>query len=766
MTDDVREKYDMIIKMSYAVFSNQPCTPPALKNFIGMVQPQLAECAISEEVLYTELERLHTISVLDSSIILDDHSDHIEWFNPSTNVGLNRQVEWHFWSHYKEYLAIGKKWPSEVVESIDRETSQILSRLEDPERPGMWDRRGMVMGSVQSGKTANYTGLIAKAIDAGYKLIVVLAGVHNSLRSQTQARINDEILGYDLDKVQQFQGQAVRIGVRAMFTDHRIVQTLTNSSEAGDFRKMIANTAGIVPSSSGDATILIVKKHVSILKNLIDWSTAIRGEEDDTGRRIVTGVPLLVIDDESDYASINTKRDVKDEDGQVLEECDPSTTNRRIRELLSAFRKSTYIGYSATPFANILIPHDVMHLRYGEDLFPRNFIISLPQSSNYIGPDRVFGLDPNLATGDEGADPLPLLCPVDDYEEFIPDQHKIDLLVTGLPESLKHAIKVFLLSTAVRFLRRSSPHHNSMLVHVTRFTNVQRQVGELVEKELQRLIGRIQNSNDALLDFLEIWKRNFIPTTDELSDEFDLELPDWSDVRNSLYTVTRRVKMKLINGQAADALEYRLIEMQTKNRLTDGEKVPWVERGEYVIAIGGDKLSRGLTLEGLTVSYYLRASRMYDTLMQMGRWFGYRDGYLDVCRIYTNSTLIDWYRHIATASLELRGELEYMALLNKEPKEFGLKVLSHPGQLAVTSAGKMRNAENLSLSYAGRISETIVFDPAASQINMQELENLVRNLDMPTGNESGRFHWKNVDPEVVRKFPRKLNFRQQFCHIL
>ena len=104
-------------------------------------------------------------------------------------------------------------------------------------------------------------------------------------------------------------------------------------------------------------------------------------------------------------------------------------------------------------------------------------------------------------------------------------------------------------------------------------------------------------------------------------------------------------------GEAKDALEYRYADMQTRERLAHNETVPWEERGEHVIAVGGDKLSRGLTLDGLSVSYYLRASQMYDTLMQMGRWFGYRDGYLDVCRIYTTQELAEWYRFIASASV-------------------------------------------------------------------------------------------------------------------
>lgn len=285
------QQYQSIIKMSYPFFADKVCTAETLKEFLDLMQPMLETTGVSREEAYDELQRRHTVKVLDSSSVLEDHGDHVEWFNPSTNDGLIRHIDWHFWNHFWDYLTAGKSWPKGVTESIDRESSIILSRIEDPQRHGDWDRRGMVMGSVQSGKTANYTGLICKAIDAGYRLIVVLAGVHNSLRSQTQYRLNEEVLGYDLDKVQEFRGQAASIGVRALFSNHKIAQTLTSSNEKGDFKKTIAEQAGIIPSPDGSPIIMVIKKHVSILKNLIDWATSIIGQPDDSGRRIVRNVP-------------------------------------------------------------------------------------------------------------------------------------------------------------------------------------------------------------------------------------------------------------------------------------------------------------------------------------------------------------------------------------------------------------------------------------------------------------------------------------------
>lgn len=749
--------YHKLLDMSYAYFRDLICTADNINKFLDIGQSILKDTGVSREEAYAEIERIHTVTVLDSSSVLEDHGDHVEWFNKSTGNGLEREIDWHFWEHLESYLTIDKNWPKGVIESINREANSVLARLEDPTRPGSWDRRGMVMGSVQSGKTANYTGLICKAIDAGYSLIVVLAGVHNSLRSQTQGRLNEEVLGYDLDRVQKYSGQADNVGVRRMFENHRVVYTLTSSNEKGDFKKTVADQAGMIPSPEGPPIIMVVKKHISILKNLVDWATAVIGQRDDRGNRVVRGVPLLVIDDECDYASVNTNRTVLDEDGRVNEECDPAKTNQRIRELLNSFQKSAYIGYTATPYANIFIHHDQQHPIYGEDLFPRNFVISLPQPTNYVGPGKVFGVERQMEEDieEQGSErgPSRIVRFIDDSDDIIPPRHNKNQPVDRLPESLAEAVRAFLISCAVRRLRGSKPSHNSMLIHVTRFTNVQGLVKILIERLLTNYINRIKSGSDRLTDFEDLWQTDFVPTTGHFDGEYGAVLHTWEDVVEHLYPVARRIRVGEINGTSEDSLAYRTAEMNARAKEDRGELVSWEEKGEQVIAIGGDKLSRGLTLDGLTVSYYLRSCRMYDTLMQMGRWFGYRDGYLDMCRIYTTQELAEWYRHIASATEELREELEYMADINAEPKDFGLKVLDHPGQLAITSAGKRRNAQSINLSYAGRISETIVFDLEKSSENIKALERLIQAAEAEgdTGKsaKTGILHWKKVSPETV-----------------
>lgn len=757
--------YDQIVKLSYAYFADKKVTPEEIRNFISRMINAFPEEQINEERLFSKIESIHTVTINDPFFSLDDNEGHEDWFNVSTNMPTNREFKWHLWEHLKSYLVNNKDRPSHMVENLDSFTSEILSRLEDPCRVGAWDRRGMVMGSVQSGKTANYTALICKALDAGYKLIIVLTGIHNSLRSQTQDRLNEELLGYDIDRVQRLTGQERRIGVRRIFSDHRIVNTLTSSSQNGDFSRIVATQAGIIPSVTGDPIILIIKKNVTILKNLISWLNSIPGTMELEGRRVIFDIPFLLIDDECDYASVDVGIPERDENGNVLEDYDPTKTNRSIRQLLYIFQKSAYVGYTATPYANIFIHNKGFHPKYGEDLFPRHFIISLPPPSDYIGPEKVFGITGDSELDIESIEPLPLIRLIGDHSSIIPDTHKKSLNINILPESLQEALKCFLLVCAQRRIRREGVPHNSMLIHVTRFQAVQKQIKDLVEKELRKLIARIMSGTDTLSDFMSIWESDFLPTTVKMKEKGFTEsvLSDWSAVREELFNAAKTVRVKGINGEIGDILDYRDKDAQVRQKIQQGEEVLWADKGISVIAVGGDKLSRGLTLDGLSISYYLRASRMYDTLMQMGRWFGYRDGYNDLCRIYTTSELAEWYRHIALANRELRNELEYMVAINSTPENYGLKVRSHPGRLAVTSAGKSRNAEKLFISFSGKFIQTIVFDPNHIENNKNALRILIEQIGIGCTRKISpskpRYHWENIQPSTVINFLR--NYKTQ-----
>lgn len=303
--------------------------------------------------------------------ILEDNRDHEEWL-----ADARSSIEWNFWNRYKKYLEVDEKLPPLVVKNIDETTEEILKRLESPARKGAWDRRGMVVGNVQSGKTSNYTGLISKAVDAGYKIVIVLAGLNNDLRSQTQKRIDKGFLGRDTKKRDSYDQTSSKIGAGLLpgFVEQPVI-AVTSADANGDFKKTVHKSVTITPG--GDPIVAVVKKNVTPLNNLLNWFTG----TNNSGK--IAGIPLLLIDDEADNASVDTKAakriGITETDADVLEQ-DPTKINGLIRQILNCFSQSAYVGYTATPFANIFIyPTDEENIdeKYGEDLYPRSFIVNL-----------------------------------------------------------------------------------------------------------------------------------------------------------------------------------------------------------------------------------------------------------------------------------------------------------------------------------------------------------------------------------------------------
>ncbi|MCB1885710.1 MAG: Z1 domain-containing protein [Geminicoccaceae bacterium] len=614
----------------------------------------------------------------------------------------------------------------------------------------MDERRGLVVGHVQSGKTASYTGLICKAADAGYTVVIVLAGLHSNLRSQTQLRLDEGFLGYDSASESRGGGrQHIPLGVGRIDPELR-PDTITTRLERGDFSRRVANNFAINPGRQ--PLLFVVKKNARVLKNLLDWVLwAANDREKETGRRLVSGVPLLVIDDEADHASVDTKEQPRDENGAFDEEHDPTRINGLIRRILFAFEKSAYVGYTATPFANIFIHEQGRTAEHGEDLFPRSFIVSLPVPSNYAGPARVFGL---AETADrETLPPLPLIRHVPDEESggWVPPKHRNGHRPRwrggdDVPPSLEAAIRAFVLVCAARRARGRRGVHNSMLVHVTRFTAVQKEVKRQVEAALGDIGRRLRHGtaggDPVRLALRRLWEEDFLPTTDEVVRVMrDPALPPlaWGLIEPELANAAADIRVMEINGTTGDALAYE------EHKAT----------GLNVVAVGGDKLARGLTLEGLSVSYFLRATRMYDTLMQMGRWFGYRPGYLDLCRLYTTTELAEWFGHIAEAGEELRGEFERMATVGGTSRDYGLKVQSHPTML-VTSRVKMRHGTEMRLSYAGTVSETTVFDTGAGvrRRNLAATGRLLARLGPPTPHRKrdNVLFWPDMQAATVLEF--------------
>jgi hypothetical protein len=682
------------------------------------------------ESLIRNLQASYTVSVGIAGT-LDDDRNHIEWLADN-----REQIEWKAWERYRRYLQDVKGFPLPVVNRLDEVTDQILMRFESPRRSGSWDRRGMVVGHVQSGKTANYTGLINKAVDAGYKIVVVLTGMDDALRSQTQVRLDEGVVGYDTRKRMAADQSNSRIGVGLIGGASVVnVNSLTSSEQKGDFKKTIAQSLGVNPGGK-DPILLVVKKNKSILNNLISWITSFDARKDESNTRVLYNTPLLVIDDECDFASINTNPNDPD--------VDPTAINLCVRKLLRSFDQSAYVGYTATPFANIFIaPDSPGDEEFGENLFPRDFIVSLKRSSDYVGATRVFGIDEDPTTGIDELEALPILRAVDDQEDWLESGHKNGFRIGPvLPKSMREAIWSFVLVCAARAQRGQEREHNSMLVHVTRFVSVQRDITQQILDEVSLLRQRIRYGEGdreftAMDELRALWERDFKTTTNGIEGYEDKYVP-WDEILPHIQTAVSKVNVRMVNGLSQEALEY------------------FDQEGISVIAVGGSKLSRGLTLEGLSVSYYLRTSKMYDTLMQMGRWFGYRPGYLDLCRLYTTDELIEWYRETALASEDLLMQFDEMTLTGGTPSDFGLRVRNSSSGLLITRAGAMREKTRMKLTFSGDITETIKFRKNQEKVasNLGSIEELISDLDSHVRPivKNHKLVWSGISNDAILNF--------------
>jgi hypothetical protein len=686
---------------------------------IALAIPHYAD--LERESLIREVQSIYNIRLDDYTVI---EARRAPWINNKKGA-----ITWNFWNRYRDYLEVEKNFSDSVVNHLDRLSDRILDGLYDPTIPGIIDKKGLVVGQVQSGKTSNYTGLICKAADAGYKLIIVLAGIHNNLRSQTQLRLDEGFLGFDTQHERAFRENNLWIGV-GRIDQSSIAHSLTSS--LADFNVGAANAIGI-NFNTNEPILAVVKKNGRILERLLQWLSAQAIEID--GRRVIRNKSLLIIDDEADNAGININP----------ENHPASRINSLIRSIIRLFDKSGYVGYTATPFANIFIPIE------DDELFPRDFIINLPSPSNYIGPDKIFGFQ--LVGDDEVSETvLPIVQRVEDFHNFFPNGHKLaDPLPASLPPSLIAAIKCFIITCAIRRLRGQENVHNSMLVHVSRFVIWQTQVATLVQNVFDFYRRGIEMNIPSIIEEL---RQTFEEDTDSYKSytttsnsilnsslrEIDpqIQVHDWADVLSHLNDAASRIQVREIHGGSADTLNY----FDHRDGLS-------------VIAIGGNKLSRGLTLEGLSISYYLRPSRMYDTLMQMGRWFGYRPGYVDLCRLFTSRELNEWFCHIALASEELRNEFDYMAdVAGSTPEQYALRVRTHPGVLQISASNKIRLVENIRVSWSGRLIETYELskNPETIQSNLTNTIEFVNTLGNEDKRNTNYFLWENIDFDNIKHF--------------
>lgn len=611
-------------------------------------------------------------------------------------------INFELWNRYKLYMS--QNDPSFPVNDLDDFTDKILDKCVNPKDKNSWDRRGMVVGHVQSGKTSNYVGLINKATDSGYKVIIVIAGTISSLRRQTQERIDAGFIGRSSSAfIRENENRLIGVGKLKVETDiYSLTSSYYKSGDEGDFSQSVANRLNIPIGKN--PVVFVIKKNKSILENLIDWFSKNENIKNIDGTPKLFDVPALIIDDEADAASVNTAKDINE----------VKTINKLIRTLLNVFNQNTFIGYTATPYANLFISQEhnedlttiVKNKEYkiGEDLFPRDFIINIKAPTNYIGAAKIFGFENPNGTENE---PLDIFRAIDDFDPpFFRtiNKHNKEDLPEYLPKSLEKAIKSFILTCTIRRVRGHEKKHNSMLIHVALLVKWIDRVAYLVNDKMREYKNAIDGNDEALLiDLRNLYESDFLPTTENVLENLDytdirIKTHSWEEVKKELKKATSKIEVRSVHGtRSTTNLEYHNIEEIDYSRY---------ENGFSVIAVGGSRLSRGITLEGLSVSYYLRTTKMYDSLMQMGRWFGYRPGYVDLCRLYTTEQIFEWFNHITMATEEMRDDFDEMTAALQKPKDFRLKVRNHHGLMTITSLAKLHHSDKIEISFSGTNPQT------------------------------------------------------------
>jgi hypothetical protein len=633
----------------------------------------------------------------------------------------------YYWTRQRNYLLdqIGRS--PEAVEATDDDSDRVLSHLEDPRESGpqTFNTRGLVVGHVQSGKTENFSALVAKAADLGYKVIIVLSGIHNGLRQQTQRRLEREL---GLENITPGVG---------LPEPGRRWNNPTTAALNGDFYPGTSDPSIL---QGNEKVIFIVKKWHTVLTTLIRFVR----EAD------MPNLPVLVIDDEADQASINTGGnrppiddlvDAEESPADLESETDPSTTNRLIRDLLGLFPRVAYVAYTATPFANVLIDHRAEDREVFEDLYPRDFLLTLFPRPGYVGTARLFGRDSLDGTPEGSEDGLDVIRFIPDTEMpmITPIGVKVADFTPDVPPSLESAILDWLLATGGMLARANGDSPSSMLIHIHQRTDVQNALKPQVEEVVRTLRNEWRYDRDGpLRDRMRArWEEDFRTVTRRIDAARDM----------SFDAIEEHIDMLLKDGVPVLALNSR-----SEDEL-DYEQDPNIK----AVLIGGNRLSRGMTLEGLTVSYYVRATPYMDTLLQMGRWFGYREWYVDLTRLWTTPELASWFRDIALREHELRQEIMQAEIDRLTPLQVGPRIRSHPAMM-VTAQNKMGAGRQERLSYAGRMIQTSRFrlpDREWLTENLTATRDLVSELGTPGVDETGLPIWRNVPWELVYTFLRR-----------
>lgn len=647
-------------------------------------------------------------------VITDAEGEDREWYTNS-NHG-----EEHFWNLYKEHLLREGSLDFSSVNMLGEVTlPKLMNCLGNPkdELDKQRTRYGLVIGDVQSGKTSTYGGLICKAADAGMKVVILLAGQTETLRQQTQERMEEDIVGYTIRIDENKSERTDRVGVGLLKKYTPIVTAYT--SYQNDFKVGSGKTMSSLETQAS-LVMFIAKKNVPVLKRLYAWLTGANQTLNNEGKLPYS---LLLVDDEADNASINTRKP----------DYNPTETNKIIRELCEVFMNSNYVGFTATPYANIFINPEKDESMETTDLFPRDFIYVLPTPSAYIGAMKIFG-EPTSGDLNSGSCKY-MLNYITDIKEptkeelkNMSEEEKQSRLLYfkhpkewkgELPKSLTKALRGFYLANVIRDLDGYEAAPRTMLVNVSRFQSVE----SYIKAELAKQVGN--DYNEILCNFSGNFNKDeSLKLFQDLTDAFENGYQDCGHGINevlskeNLLSAIGKIRVIVVNGSK-----------ESKEDTPDYKANPSLR----LIAVGGLALSRGLTLRGLMTSYFYRNTATYDTLMQMGRWFGYRPKYEHLCRIWITNSSANWYRDIAESTEELKKDLARMNMQKLTPKEFGLRVRNDDAALEITARNKRRSATEIQeiITFWGNIFETPYFSSniEANSHNYEKTRNFLSKIE-------------------------------------
>ena len=648
------------------------------------------------------------------------------------------------WQVYRNYL-LNQGFKEQTINEMEKSTLRTLRRL-STNKANEDAVKGLVVGNVQSGKTANMAALMAMAADWGWNMFIVLSGTIENLRNQTQTRLLTDL------------------SQPGMTLSWHGLPKLSKDCEEAYKAQYLHFQEG-----SHDRYFTVCLKNSTRLSNLIQWLTADKNKQQQ--------MKILVIDDEADQAGINTKKIVSASEVQernrinslivnLVGGCDPNGNKTS-----ASFQAMNYIGYTATPYANILNESG------RESLYPRNFISTLAVSKEYFGPQQIFGVD---GMDYDGMDIVRTIAP--DEIDLIKEIHEGES--SKMPQALKSAICWFLCGVStMRVWGYKKPI--SMLVHTSQKQVHHKFISDIIQSwlkntDVQTILKECEKLwTEETVRFTMKHFRAQYPDYDREDSEIN-QYPDFASIKAGVELLLNRIT-NIRLGDEGDLQYHNGIHVCVDNcsnngisedgmymRLAYPEKSQMIDVAPAFIVVGGATLSRGLTIEGLISPVFLRSVGQADNLMQMGRWFGYRKGYELLPRIWMTSKTYEQFRFLSSLDQELRDEIYYMDRAGISPSDYGPKVKNTPMYkfIRITAANRMQGAQITDMDYSGIKNQTILFEDKKEILakNIEETDLFIKELGQPVEltklNDKAKncFVWKDVQFGRIKSYLYKFQF--------